>query len=614
MYDSLRQCVNDLDRLGEVVKIKTPVDPDLEISEIHRRIHDAQGPAILFENIIGSKFPGLSNLYGTTERIEYLFHKSIPLIKALGALRSDPSLLFKKPSTYLGPALKSRYALPRKIKHRHLAFECKIEDLPQIRSWPKDGGAFILLPQVLTLPPGSTNLMESNLGMYRIQLSGNQYIKNKEIGLHYQLHRGIGNHHRQYLDSDQPFKASIFIGGPPANALAAIFPLPEGMSELTFAGLLNGRRFPYSYHNGYYLSEQADFVITGTIDKSALKPEGPFGDHLGYYSLQHDFPVLKVDKVYHRTDAIWHFTVVGRPPQEDSYFGYLIHQLVQDLIPKEFPGLKQMHAVDAAGVHPLLLAIGKERYMPFRERRPEEILTIAHRILGSGQTSLAKFVLIAADDDPTLDTHDYSRFFDHLLSRLRFDRDLHFITQTTIDTLDYSGESWNAGSKIIMACHGAPIRSLLRTLPENFRLPGGFDDPTLFHSGILCVKASTFTNYQNENHIIEIFAKEIQPNQLEGIAWIILVDDAHFTSSDWKNFLWVTFTRSNPAQDIYGVKSFTNFKHWGCHGPLIIDARIKPHHAPVLEVDPITSRAVDQLFAKGGPLYSMDKKKTKPSR
>lgn len=114
MYDSLRQCVNDLDRLGEVVKIKTPVDPDLEISEIHRRIHDAQGPAILFENIIGSKFPGLSNLYGTTERIEYLFHKSIPLIKALGALRSDPSLLFKKPSTYLGPALKSRYALPRK--------------------------------------------------------------------------------------------------------------------------------------------------------------------------------------------------------------------------------------------------------------------------------------------------------------------------------------------------------------------------------------------------------------------------------------------------------------------------------------------------------------------
>ncbi|MEO5583182.1 MAG: UbiD family decarboxylase, partial [Saprospiraceae bacterium] len=568
-------------------------------------------PAILFENIKGCKFPAVSNIYGTVSRINFLFGKQIPLIRALGKLKDDPSLILKQPGIYSHAALKARMALPKKVRTRHLLHSCKIEDLPAIQSWPMDGGPFVLLPQVLTLPPGVQDIMRSNLGMYRIQLSGNDYATNEEIGLHYQLHRGIGVHHTQYLNSDDDFKVSIFIGGPPAHAVSAIFPLPENMSELTFAGLLNEKRFSYSIQSGYVISEQADFVITGTVMKNKLKAEGPFGDHLGYYSLKHDFPYLKVDKIYHRQDAIWHFTIVGRPPQEDSFFGQLIHEIVGDLIPKEFPGLKQLHAVDVAGVHPLLLAIGQERYMPFREKMPEESLTIANRLLGTGQTSLAKYLFIAApEEDEKIDTHDYPSFFEYMFSRIHLERDLHFITKTTVDTLDYSGQGWNSGSKVIIAACGKPIRILKDHLEDRFSLYPGFSNPVFLCKGILCVQSFRFATYEKESTLLNEFTRYLIDQPLDGIVLIILCDDVGFTTKNWDNFLWVTFTRSNPSHDIYGVDSFIDHKHWGCKGPLIIDARIKPHHAPVLEADPKMSAKVDQYFKKGGSLYGLDKKPT----
>lgn len=610
VYSSLKACVEDLERQGQLFRIKEEVDPDLEMAEIHRRVFESGGPALFFEKIKSCRFPAVSNLYGTRDRILYLFRKSLGDVQALGQLKNDPGLLLKKPFTYLPAALKARFALPRKQRfNRSMVHTCKISDLPQIRSWPMDGGPFVLLPQVLSLPPGTHDLLQSNLGMYRIQLGGNDYLPDQEIGLHYQLHRGIGIHHKMYLESDEPFRVSVFIGGPPSHALSAIFPLPEGMSELTFAGLLNRKRFSWFLQEGYVLSDQADFVITGTIDKELKKPEGPFGDHLGYYSLRHDFPVMKVDRVYHRKDAIWHFTVVGRPPQEDSYFGFLIHEVVKDLIPREFPGLTGLHAVDVAGVHPLLLATGKERYMPFREPKPEEILTISSRILGSGQTSLAKYLFIAAPlEQEKIDLYDFPGFFTYLLSRIRFERDLHFITNTTMDTLDYSGEGWNAGSKVILACCGPVIRSLTDRLPDNLVFPTGYKNPALFQSGILCVEGTRFMDYAGESHALDQWISHQYTGSWEGIALIVICDDTAFTAANWENFIWVAFTRSNPSHDVYGIGPFTIFKHWGCRGPLIIDARIKPQHAPVLVPDPAISARVDRKFSKGGSLYELSRK------
>ncbi len=606
MYKSLREVSNDLERSGQLIRIKSEVDGYLEAAEIHRRIFDLKGPAILFENIKNSPFHAISNLYGTFERTDYLFRKTLPQVKKVIELKADPARLLKKPSRYLSSSITALRALPRK-KRWNVPIKygtTTIDKLPLITSWPKDGGAFVTMPQVLTLPPNDKNIMHSNLGMYRIQLTGNDYKLNEEIGLHYQLHRGIGVHHQQYNNSSEEFKCSVFIGGLPSHAFSAIMPMPEGISELTFAGMLSGQRFGYCYDKkGHVLSTDADFVITGTILKDKTKPEGPFGDHLGYYSLTHDFPVMKVDTIYHRKDPLWHFTVVGRPPQEDSSFGYLIHKLVGELVGQEFPGLKDLHAVDVTGVHPLLLAIGKERYMPFRERVPEEILTIANRILGSGQTSLAKYLIIAAEEDnENLDIYNVEAYLIHVLERIKWERDLHFMTKTTIDTLDYSGDGWNAGSKVIMACRGDVIRDLDTVITmDSFKT---IKKAKPLMKGVLGLEVENFENYDLASKEIEELTKFLKKQKLAGFPLIIICDDVDFCAKNINNFLWVTFTRSNPSHDIYGIDSFIENKHWGCKGSLIIDARTKKHHAPELEPDEKVALKVDKLFSKGGELYN----------
>lgn len=604
-YKSLADAVKDLERHGKLIRIKEEVDPNLEIAEVHRRIFDQQGPALLFENVKGSPFPALSNLYGTFERTEWLFRHTLDKVQKVIELKADPSNFFRQPSRYLSAPFTALTALPKKKRFGKTPVEygtTTIDQLPQIKSWPMDGGAFITMPQVMTLPPNSQNAMQSNIGMYRIQLSGNDYVMNKEIGLHYQLHRGIGVHHQQYNQTDEAFRCSIAVGGPPSHAFSAIMPLPEGLSEMTFAGLLAGHRFSYAFRDDFLLSGDADFLITGTIRKKDKKPEGPFGDHLGYYSLTHDFPVMDVDKVYHRKDAIWHFSVVGRPPQEDSSFGHLIHLLVELLTPQEFPGIKEINAVDAAGVHPLLLAVGSERYMPFRERIPEEILTQASRILGTGQTSLAKYLVIAAQGDGPVTTHDYPAFFKHVLERIDWTRDLHFYTKTTIDTLDYSGSGWNAGSKVVIACCGEQKRELATELSGDFALKTPFTNVHVVLPGVLAIEGPAFTSAESYKDA-EDLAEQLKGQALEQWPLIVLCDDSRFLAAELNNFLWATFTRSNPSHDIHGVGAFTEHKHWGCTGPLIIDARSKPHHAPELIPDAKASQKVDRLFAKSGSLY-----------
>lgn len=603
-YRSMRDCANDLEKNGHLKRISIEVDANLEMGEIHRRVYDAKGPALLFERIKGSPFQGISNVYGTEARTDFVFRNTIGKTKKVIELKADPGNFLKRPLHYLTAPFTAIKALPRKqffsppVKYA----ETTIDKLPQVVSWPMDGGGFVTLPQVMTMPPKSRNIMESNLGMYRIQLTGNDYITNKEIGLHYQIHRGIGVHHTQYNELEDEFHASVFVGGLPSHAFAAIMPMPEGLSELTFAGMLGGRRFRYFYEDGNVLSADADFCITGVIRKKEKKPEGPFGDHLGYYSLQHDFPVMDVKKVYHRKDPLWHFTIVGRPPQEDSSFGYLIHKLVTPLLAQEFPGVKEIHAVDAAGVHPLLLAIGSERYMPFRDKKPEEVLTQANRIIGSGQTSLAKFLIIANHaDNPDLHCHDIADFFTHVLERVDWKRDLHFQTKTTMDTLDYSGNDWNAGSKVVIAAVGDKRRTLATKIPDSLHLPEGFSKPTMIGPGILAISCSTYepNSYQSD---VNQLGDTLQKIDSEKYPLVIMTEDSTFLGATLNNFLWATFTRANPSHDIHGVDSFMEHKHWGCKGSLIIDARIKPHHAPPLVRDEEVANKVDLMMQPGGPL------------
>lgn len=651
----LRDSVLDLEQHGHLRRIDAPIDAYLEAAAIQRRVFEAEGPALWFTNVNGCRFSMVSNLFGTLERSKFLFRKTYDSVQRLIDLKVDPTRAMKSPLKYAKAPLTALTMLPKSVRSGPVvANETTISQLPNLVSWPQDGGPFVTLPQVYTEDPHAPGLMKSNLGMYRIQLRGNDYELDHEIGLHYQLHRSIGVHQAEAMRLGKPFQVNTFVGGHPAMTLAAVMPLPEGMSELTFAGALAGKRIRMVKRPGMLpVYADADFAICGTVIPGddgerglpRMKPEGPFGDHLGYYSLQHPFPVMRVDKVYHRKDAIWAFTVVGRPPQEDTAFGELIHDLTGPVIPTVLPGVLGVNAVDAAGVHPLLLAVGSERYMPFYgEPRPQEILTQASGILGQGQLSLAKFLFIAdagcwpQPDDALHDLHAVRPFLEQVLRRADWTRDLHFQTQTTIDTLDYSGDSINAGSKVVIAAAGPPRFDLAVEPPAGAgRLPDGFSDPRVVMPGVLAIRGPKLPAPSFDYDAVhrgalsgeQMEAAALAEPQAVGAAdmkrfteelpldhalcqfrLIVIADDPDFVAAKSGregigNFLWTAFTRANPASDLWGVRPFTHRKHWGCRGPLVIDARTKPHHAPAMEEDPAVTEKIEALAASGGPLAGL---------
>ena len=583
-------------------RVHSEVDPNLEMAEMARQAFEAGGPALLFEKVKGSKFKAAANIFGTQERMGFLFRHTLESSQAAVKFKSNPADFFRHADSRAlfqaaWAGLRSRPVKSGSITDFE---ECSLQDLPQVKCAPEDGGAFLTLPQVASRPSDNAGILDTNLGMYRIQISGNDYAPD-ECGLHYQIKRDIARHHQKAIEEGHPLKVSIFLGGPPAHTLAAIMPMPENMSELLFAGMLSGRRFRYFIHNGYLISSDADFCILGEVAPD-LKPEGPFADHVGYYSGKHLFPYLKVKKVLCKKDAIYPFTVVGRPPQEDTLFGEFIHKITRPMVPASLPGVFALHAVDAAGVHPLCLALGSEGFRPYakpEEREPMELLKTANALLGFNQVSLSKYLLIAArEDNPALDVNDVPGFFSHLLERIHLDRDLHFQTATTTDTLDYTGSSLNHGSKLVVAVAGQKIRALRNASQDlqQLKLPAPFSNAKIVMPGVLAVQwngddalhegtSTAFT--EAAKHLGQAFG--LWPFR-ENYPWVSIVDDTSTIGEDrpdssLRDFLWVTFTRSDPAMDIYGYNERVEQKHWACDTPLIVDARIKPHHQKAIVFD-----------------------------
>ncbi|NDY41645.1 UbiD family decarboxylase [Dissulfurirhabdus thermomarina] len=610
-YRNLAECIHDLEARGDLVRVREPVDPDLEAAAIQRRVFRAGGPALLFTRVKGCRFPLLANLFGTMERTRYLFRDTLEDLERAAALLARPAEALRSPGRALSLLPAALRMWPRIVPNGPvLAHRAGLLDLPRLRCWPGDGGAFVTLPQVYSESPARPGLRGSNLGMYRIQITGGRYRPGLEAGLHYQIHRGIGVHHAEALERGVPLRVNVFVGGPPCLAVAAVMPLPEGVPEIAFAGLLGGRRLRLVRRPGELpVPAEADFCISGTVEPGRTLPEGPFGDHLGYYSLVHEFPVLRVERVTHRPGAVWPFTTVGRPPQEDTHLGALVHELTAPAIPRVIPGVKAVHAVDAAGVHPLLLAVGSERYVPYAERRgPMEILTQANAILGTGQLSLAKFLLIAArEDDPDLDPRDVAAFFRHVLERVDWRRDLHFQTRTTVDTLDYTGTGLHRGSKVVIAAAGPKRRKLPEAVPARLPLPVGFRSPAACLPGVAAVTGPPCRHWRpgRDPEMERLAAALAAGHPLRSFALVVVADDSAAAARSLDDFLWTTFTRADPAGDVYGAGAFTRAKHWGCEGPLVIDARRKPHHAPPLEEDPAVIRRIEALAAPGRSLHGI---------
>ncbi len=649
-----------------MVRIEQPIDSYLELAAVQRRVFERGGPALYFADVYSScsfgengekrlgeritcSFPVVSNLFGTSERLEYIFRGAIgPLKTAIGwggdplaglAAIAENRWNWRTPFRAIASSWSllntARYARPKTVRTGPvLQNETVLERLPQLITWPEDGGPFITLPQVYTENPDRPGLLHSNLGMYRVQIAGNRYRRNTEAGLHYQIHRGIAGHHATAIARNQPLRVSVFVGGAPAMSLAAIMPLPENMSELLFAGMLGRHRISMirgqrtedseKIKNGGTvendvknpasaniknlsspLYSEADFCICGYLDPERTAPEGPFGDHLGYYSLQHEFPIFCVEKVYHRTGAIWPLTVVGRPPQEDSVIGKFIHELTGEAVPKKIPGVREIRAVDEAGVHPLLLAIGSERYHPYdpeEQNRSAELHTLAHAILGFGQLSLAKYLFLAArEDDPRLSVEKTERFLMHVLSRFDGTMDLHFTTRTNTDTLDYTGGELHRGSKLAIAVCGKPIRELPERLDESFgesfarAAEQGVFDPRVVIPGILTLVGPDYrdrvSGESERKRLVEAFGPGDPINRFP----LIVLLDRKAPRATFRDFLWCTFTKSDPANDLDGIGAFTDRKHWGVRGSLVIDARSKPHHAPELIEDPAVAARADRI-------------------
>src|ERR1051325_3692947 len=579
MHQSLRTFLDLLKRENEIVEIKAEVDPYLELAEIHRRVIAEGGPALLFRRVKGSRYSVVTNLFGTTRRINLAFGtKPESIIRDLvhiaeSILPPRPAELWDHRSIVfellkLGTSNTSRAPVTQVIDQ-----PARLNELPVLTTWQEDGGPFIALPLVYTENP-ATN--KHNLGVYRMQV-----FDSTSTGLHWQIQKGGGFHYREAELQNQDLPVTVFLGGPPALILAAIAPLPEDVPELVLGSLLAGQRLkmvkvPQSVHR---LAAEAEFALVGSARPHERRIEGPFGDHYGYYSLRHEYPVFHVDTVFHRRDAIYPATVVGKPRQEDFFIGDYLQKLLSPLFPLVMPSVRNLWTYGETGFHSLCAAVVQERY-------GREALVSAFRILGEGQLSLTKFLIVT---DTPQDLTNFPKLLEHVLERFRPETDLFVISNVSMDTLDYTSGKVNEGSKAIMLGLGEPVRQL----PREFKgaLPQGVSRAAVFCGGCLVLEGRSFAEDE------ELPDRVARDSTLSDWPLIILHDNASVTNSV-SDFLWATWTRFEPAADIYAAQTSIQRHHLVYTAPIVIDARTKPGFPDELIVRDDIRELVDKRWGE----------------
>ncbi|MEN6391411.1 MAG: UbiD family decarboxylase [Syntrophomonas sp.] len=586
MHKNLRTFIEQLWREKEIVEVSAEVDPYLELAEIHRRVVEEGGPALLFTRVKGSSFPVATNLFGTVRRMELAMGPRPEAIikRAIQAMDRLMPPGFKTLWQERGWLLDVARSGLRRVSPQNAPVlgscmeNVNLHKLPVLTSWQEDGGAFFTLPLVYTEKPGSH---EHNLGMYRLQIHSEN-----QTGMHWQIHKGGGFHYYEAEQRGRPLPVTVFLGGPPALTIAAITALPEMVPELLYASFLLGDKINVVDLDGYShpLVAEAEFALCGEVPPGVRKPEGPFGDHYGYYSLTHDFPVFNVKQVYHRKDAVYPATVVGIPRQEDYYIGEWMQDLLSPIFPVLMPGLKSLWTYAEAGFHTLCGAVVRESY--FRE-------ALAHcfRILGEGQLSLTKILLVT---DVDLDLKDFPRLLENILQRFNPARDLVVINDTAMDTLDYPGRKFNQGSKAIVLGLGEPVREL----PAEYKagpLPG-IAKIKPYCPGCLIVSGGSYTD---QPELGRVLVEQAGPT-ITSWPLVILVDDVDAISSQ-TDFLWTVFTRFDPAWDIY-ARSSVQRNALQYQLPILIDARMKPEYPAALTPREDIVKTVDrrwkELFVK----------------
>lgn len=579
---SIQDFVALLRKEHEVVEISTEVDPHLEVAEIHRRIIDQGGPALLFTRVKGSDFPIVTNLFGTTRRVDLAFggypEELMRQVAALPhtLLPPTPRRIWEHRDTLMSLA---KVGLRRKRFDSSYVVDApaRLTKIPLLTTWPYDGGPFITLPLVYTEHP-TTGI--HNLGMYRVQRYDDQ-----TTGLHCQIGKGGGYHLAAAKELGQKLPVHITVGGPPALILSAIAPLPENVPELLFASFVLGERLSTMENplGPYPLIEQAEFTLVGEVDPNETRPEGPFGDHYGYYSLQHDYPVFRCKGVVRRPGAIYPATVVGKPRQEDFFIGEYLQRLMSPVFPLVMPQVLDLWSYGETGFHSLASAVVQERYA-------RESLSAAFRILGEGQLSLTKFLMLV---DKRMDLTNFPAVLEYILERADFSSDLKIFSNTAMDSLDYAGPKVNHGSKGLLVGCGEPRRALLR----DFRgeVPPQIRGVRPFCGGCLVVEGPGFAQAKELAEALATFPAFAQ--------WplVILVDNLEAALASPSAFLWTTFTRFDPASDTFAKDTAVIRNHVSYTPPIVIDARMKPWYPPEVECDPETEALVSHRWGEYFP-------------
>ncbi len=586
MFADLREYLDRLRRDHELVEIAVPVDASLEAAEIHRRVIAAGGPALLFTNVSGADFPLVTNLFGTARRAELAFgDRPLRLIKRLVHLAE--TLLPPSPAKLWSARDVGRELLRVGTRRQRsgpileeVTTDVRLDRLPIVTCWPEDGGPFITLPLVYTTHPTRPG---HNLGMYRLHVHDQ-----RSTGMHWQIGKGGGFHYALAEARDEALPVTVFLGGPPALILAAIAPLPENVPELMLASLIAGDRLPQvaaPNNHPHPLIASAEVALMGQVPPRERRPEGPFGDHYGYYSLQHDYPVFHVKQLARRRDAIYPATVVGKPRQEDFFIGDLLQDLLSPLFPLVMPAVEQLWSYGETGYHSLGAAVVKQRYK-------REAMASAFRILGEGQLSLTKFLLLT---DRPVDVKDFRATLEHILARTQPETDLYVFSNLSMDTLDYTGPVVNEGSKGVWLGLGDPVRDLPREFQPSSPPPTDVFDVRVFCGGCLVVGAAPYRDDPSAG------SRLASHPAFANWPLVVVSDEPERATRSVMNFLWTTFTRFEPAADIYSAERRIVRHHIAYQPPIVIDARLKPWYPKELSCRDDIARRVSSRWREYFP-------------
>ena len=586
-FADLRSFLSRLETDGQLARITTEVSTDQEITIIQHKVLAADGPALLFENVKGSPYRLVSNLFGTPGRVRTVFGGDP---SAMGQIIGELAEKLMPPSL---PALWSqRKSIRRVLKARMknvsrgpIMDECfdppQLDRLPVLKCWPLDGGEFFTLPLVHTT---DCETGVGNLGIYRLQR-----FDAASTGMHWQIEKGGGFHFARACQLGKKLNVSVLLGGPPALTIAAITPLPEGIDERLLAAMLQGKPLDVIRREttGHRIPSQAEFVLEGSVTAGDMQKEGPFGDHLGHYSHSAEFPVFRVDRMLARKDAIYPATVVGKPPQEDYYIGEAITEFTLPLLKLIKPGVSNLWAYPETGFHPLAVAAVKHRY-----RR--EGLKHALGLLGEGQLSLTK-VMIAVDE--TVNVRDFTDVSRAIWSNLDTADGLHLIAPTAQDTLDFTGPSMNTGSRLVLLATertSGPIRKAPPPdPPQASELCKGISGAVRIGPAILAVQ---LTRDADTEAVRRCLAEH--PATRDYIFQVMVSDDVPL--NDLRMVLWGWFTRFDPLADLHPAGRRVEGNRMILETPIAIDATWKEGYRKPVAFDPEIAAKVDEKWDRYG--------------